>query len=145
VATIAAASEFPAPPKEACEMDVPQDLRYTSDHEWARLEDGKVRVGLTDFAQEALGDIVFVQLPSVGDTVVQGGELGEVESTKSVSQVYAPVGGTVVEVNTSLGEQPECINTDAYGEGWLCVIEASAPAEFEELLDAAGYLSLTES
>jgi len=77
------------------------------------------------------------------DTVVQGGELGEVESTKSVSQVYAPVGGTVVEVNTSLGEQPECINTDAYGEGWLCVIEASAPAEFEELLDAAGYLSLT--
>ena len=126
-------------------MDVPQDLRYTADHEWARLEDSAVRVGLTDFAQEALGDVVFVQLPSVGATVVRGGELGEVESTKSVSQVYAPVGGTVVEVNTSLTGQPEQINTDAYGEGWLCVIEPSAPGEFEQLLDAAGYLSLTES
>ena len=126
-------------------MDIPQDLRYTADHEWARLEDAKVRVGLTDFAQEALGDIVFVQLPSVGDHVVRGGELGEVESTKSVSQVYAPVGGTVVEVNTSLTGQPEQIITDAYGEGWLCVIEPSAPGELEELLDAAGYLSLTES
>jgi glycine cleavage system H protein len=126
-------------------MDIPPQLRYTPDHEWARLEGANVRVGLTDFAQEALGDIVFVQLPGVGDKVVQGGELGEVESTKSVSQVYAPVGGTVVEVNTSLSGQPERINTDAYGEGWLCVIEASAPGEFEELLDAAGYLSLTES
>ncbi|MGO9581748.1 MAG: glycine cleavage system protein GcvH [Acidimicrobiales bacterium] len=126
-------------------MEVPQDLRYTSDHEWARLEDAKVRVGLTDFAQEALGDIVFVQLPAVGDKVAKGGELGEVESTKSVSQVYAPVGGTIVEVNTSLSDQPERINADAYGEGWLCVIEASVPSEFEELLDAAGYRSLTES
>ncbi len=104
-------------------MAVPQDLRYTPDHEWARLEDARVRVGLTDFAQEALGDIVFVQLPSVGDSVAKGGELGEVESTKSVSQVYAPVGGKVVEVNVALTDQPERINTDAYGEGWLCVIE----------------------
>jgi len=126
-------------------MDVPQDLRYTSDHEWARLEDAKVRVGLTDFAQEALGDIVFVQLPAVGDQVAKGGELGEVESTKSVSQVYAPVGGTVVEVNSALGEQPERINSDAYGEGWLCIIEPSALSELEELLDAAAYLKLTES
>jgi glycine cleavage system H protein len=126
-------------------MAIPQELRYTADHEWARLEDDRVRVGLTDFAQEALGDIVFVQLPSVGDNVVRGGELGEVESTKSVSQVYAPVGGTVVEVNTALSTQPECINTDAYGEGWLCVIEPSAPSELDELLDADGYLSLTES
>jgi glycine cleavage system H protein len=126
-------------------MDVPQNLRYTSDHEWARLEDAKVTVGLTDFAQEALGDIVFVQLPAVGDRVAKGGELGEVESTKSVSQVYAPVGGTIVEVNTSLSDQPERINADAYGEGWLCVIEASVPSEFEELLDAAGYRALTES
>jgi glycine cleavage system H protein len=126
-------------------MDVPQDLRYTSDHEWARLEDAKVRVGLTDFAQEALGDIVFVQLPSVGASVEKGGELGEVESTKSVSQVYAPVGGTVVEVNSALTEQPERINTDAYGEGWLCIIEPSSPGEFEELLDAGGYSTLIES
>ena len=126
-------------------MDVPQDLRYTSDHEWARLEDAKVRVGLTDFAQEALGDIVFVQLPSVGESVARGGELGEVESTKSVSQVYAPVGGVVIEVNTSLSTQPEVINTDAYGQGWLCLIEPSELAELDELLDAAGYRSLTDS
>jgi glycine cleavage system H protein len=126
-------------------MAVPQDLRYTPDHEWARLEDAKVRVGLTDFAQEALGDIVFVQLPSVGQSVQRGGELGEVESTKSVSQVYAPVGGTVVEVNSALGDQPERINTDAYGEGWLCVIEPDSAGEFDDLLDAAGYSSLTES
>lgn len=126
-------------------MDVPQELKYTSDHEWARLVDAKVTVGLTDFAQEALGDIVFVQLPAVGDSVAKGGELGEVESTKSVSQVYVPVSGTVVEVNSALADQPERINTDAYGEGWLCVIEPSAPSEFEELLDAAGYSSLTES
>ena len=126
-------------------MAVPQDLKYTPDHEWARLEDAKVRGGLTDFAQEALGDIVFVQLPSVGASVQKGGELGEVESTKSVSQVYAPVGGTVVEVNDALGEQPERITTDAYGEGWLCIIEPDSPGEFDDLLDAAGYSSLTES
>ncbi|MGD0439212.1 MAG: glycine cleavage system protein GcvH [Acidimicrobiales bacterium] len=126
-------------------MEIPQDLRYTSDHEWARLEDAKVRVGLTDFAQEALGDIVFVQLPSVGESVARGGELGEVESTKSVSQVYAPVGGVVIEVNTSLSTQPEVINTDAYGQGWLCLIEPSELAELDELLDAAGYRSLTDS
>ncbi len=126
-------------------MGIPQDLRYTADHEWARLEDSKVRVGLTDFAQEALGDIVFAQLPAVGDHVLRGGELGEIESTKSVSQVYAPVGGTVVEVNASLNEHPERINADPYGEGWLCVIEPSAPAEFDELLDGAAYRLLTES
>jgi glycine cleavage system H protein len=126
-------------------MNVPEDLRYTSDHEWARREEALVRVGLTDFAQEALGDVVFVQVPSVGGSVAKGGELGEVESTKSVSQVYAPVSGTVVEVNTALSEQPELINSAPYGEGWLCVIEASAPAEFDGLLDAAAYLALTES
>jgi glycine cleavage system H protein len=126
-------------------MDIPQDLRYTADHEWARRDEAQVTVGLTDFAQEALGDVVFVQVPSVGTTVAKGGELGEVESTKSVSQVYAPVSGTVVEANAALGEQPELINADAYGEGWLCVIEASAPEEFDELLDAAAYLLLTES
>jgi glycine cleavage system H protein len=126
-------------------MDVPDDLRYTTDHEWARLTDGKVTVGLTDFAQDALGDVVFVQLPSAGDSVSRGGELGEVESTKSVSQVYAPVGGTVGEVNNSLAEEPERINTDPYGEGWLCVIEGSETSEFEELLDPSAYRSLTES
>lgn len=126
-------------------MDVPEDLRYTSDHEWARLEDGMVRVGLTDFAQDALGDVVFVQLPSVGDTLGKGGELGEVESTKSVSQVYAPVGGTVAEVNAFLTDEPERINTEPYGDGWLCLIEVADPAEYGELLDAAAYRAITES
>lgn len=126
-------------------MNVPDNLRYTSEHEWASLEDGKVTVGLTDFAEDALGDVVFVQMPPVGGDVSRSGELGEVESTKSVSQVYAPVSGTVVEVNAALDEEPELINSDPYGDGWLCVIEASAPAEFEELLDAAAYRSLTES
>lgn len=126
-------------------MNVPDDLRYTPEHEWASLEDGKVKVGLTDFAQDALGDVVFVELPSVGGVVSRSGELGEVESTKSVSQVYAPVGGTVVEVNVALNDEPELINTDPYGDGWLCVIEASAPSELEDLLDAAAYRSLTDS
>jgi len=126
-------------------MDVPEDLRYTSDHEWARLEDGMVRVGLTDFAQDALGDVVFVQLPPVGGTLSKGGELGEVESTKSVSQVYAPVAGTVAEVNAFLTDEPERINTEPYGDGWLCLIEVADPAEYGELLDAAGYRALTES
>jgi len=126
-------------------MDVPENLRYTSDHEWARVEDGMVTVGLTDFAQDALGDVVFVQLPAIGDAVSRTGELGEVESTKSVSQIYSPVGGTVVEVNAALGDEPERVNSDPYGEGWLCVIEASDVAELDELLDAAGYRALTDS
>ena len=126
-------------------MDVPDDLRYTSDHEWARLEDGRVTVGLTDFAQDALGDVVFVQLPTIGDAVNKAGELGEVESTKSVSQIYSPVGGTVVEVNSSLSDEPERVNSDPYGDGWLCVIDASDLGELDALLDAAGYRALTES
>jgi glycine cleavage system H protein len=126
-------------------MDVPEDLKYTSDHEWARREGSMVKVGLTDFAQDALGDVVFVQLPPVGSSLNRGGELGEVESTKSVSQVYAPVSGTVTEVNAALADEPERINTDPYEEGWLCIIEASDPAEFDGLLDAAGYRSLTET
>ncbi len=126
-------------------MDVPENLKYTSDHEWARLEDGMVTVGLTDFAQDALGDVVFVQLPAIGDTVSRTGELGEVESTKSVSQIYSPVGGTVVEVNSALADEPERVNSDPYGDGWLCVIEASDVAELDELLDAAGYRTLTDS
>jgi len=126
-------------------MDVPEDLKYTSDHEWARREGSLVTVGLTDFAQDALGDVVYAQLPPVGASLNRGGELGEVESTKSVSQVYSPVSGTVTEVNAGLAEEPERINNDPYGEGWICIIEASDPAEFDGLLDAAGYRSLTET
>ena len=105
-------------------MNVPEDLRYTSDHEWARLEGGQIRIGITDYAQDALGDVVFVQLPGAG----RGGRrpaspFAEVESTKSVSDVYAPVNGTVVEVNAELGDAPQKLNEDPYGEGWLCVIQ----------------------
>ena len=126
-------------------MDVPEDLRYTSDHEWARLEGGRVRVGITDFAQDALGDIVFVDLPSIGAELAAGGAFAEVESTKSVSQIYAPVAGTVVEVNEALREAPESLNSDPYGAGWLCVFEPTDPSEVENLLDAAGYRAATEA
>src|SRR5580700_8714501 len=120
-------------------MNVPEDLRYTSDHEWARLEDGKIRIGITDYAQDALGDVVFVQLPATGTTVEAGESFSEVESTKSVSDIYAPMAGTVVEVNTDLADAPERLNEDPYGDGWLCVIEPSDPASYVSLLDADGY------
>ena len=123
-------------------MNVPDDLRYTSDHEWARLEDGRVRIGITDYAQDSLGDVVFVQLPEPGSTVEAGGAFGEVESTKSVSEVYAPVAGTVVEVNGELADAPQRLNEDPYGEGWICVIEAGDPGDFEKLLDAEAYRAL---
>lgn len=126
-------------------MDVPEELRYTTDHEWVRREDGRVRVGITDFAQDALGDIVFVDLPAVGSDVAKGGPLGEVESTKSVSQVYAPIAGKVVEVNEALREAPEDMNAEPYGKGWICLIEPADPNEVDSLLDAAGYKSTTDA
>jgi len=126
-------------------VNVPDDRRYTKDHEWARLEDGRVRVGITDFAQDALGDVVFVQLPEPGASLEAGGALGEVESTKSVSDIYAPVSGVVVEVNAELGDAPQRLNEDPYGEGWICVIEPADAASLEALLDAEGYRRLTEA
>jgi glycine cleavage system H protein len=126
-------------------VNVPDDRRYTQDHEWARLEDGRVRVGITDFAQDALGDVVFVQLPEPGAAVEAGGPLGEVESTKSVSDVYAPISGTVLEVNSELGDAPQRLNEDPYGEGWICLIEPADPAALDTLLDADGYRGLTET
>jgi glycine cleavage system H protein len=123
-------------------MNVPEDLRYSSDHEWARADGGRVRVGITDFAQDALGPVVYVQLPEVGASVARGAGLGEVESTKSVSEIYAPVGGTVVEVNGELSDKPEQMNDDPYGGGWLCLIEASDPGELDTLLDASGYRAI---
>jgi len=124
-------------------MQIPDDLRYSSDHEWARLEGTRVRIGITDYAQDALGDVVFVDLPAIGSTVEAGGPVGEVESTKSVSEIYAPVGGTVVAVNEGTSAAPELINADPYGEGWLCEIEVDDPVVVESLLDAAAYRSLT--
>jgi glycine cleavage system H protein len=123
-------------------MLVPDELRYTSDHEWARAEGATVRVGITDYAQEALGDIVFVSLPAVGSHVDAGGVLGEVESTKSVSEIYAPVAGEVVAVNEALADAPERLNGDPYGDGWICEIAVADPGSVEGLLDAAAYLAL---
>ena len=125
-------------------MLVPEDLRYSTDHEWVRLGEGRVRVGITDYAQDALGDVVFVDLPEVGKVVASGEVLGEVESTKSVSEVYAPVAGRVVGVNDALADAPERLNQDPYGEGWLCDIELAEPGGAEGLMDAAGYRQLTE-
>ena len=125
-------------------MNVPDDLRYSKDHEWARVEDGRVRIGITDYAQDALGDVVFVQLPSVGATVTLGESFSEVESTKSVSDIYAPVAGTVVDINGELADSPQRLNEDPYGDGWLCVIEADDPSQLDQLLDAAAYRQLID-
>ena len=125
-------------------MNVPDDLRYSSDHEWARLEDGKIRIGITDYAQDTLGDVVFVQVPEVGTKVEAGAAFVEVESTKSVSDVYAPVAGTVVEVNPDLVDAPNRLNEDPYGEGWICVIEPDDVGQLDDLLDPPGYQSLID-
>jgi glycine cleavage system H protein len=123
-------------------MNVPEDRRYTKDHEWALLDGGRVRIGITEYAQDALGDVVFVQLPAVGTVVEAGGACSEVESTKSVSDVYSPVAGTVVEVNTELAEAPQRLNEDPYGNGWICLIEPAGPPALESLLDAGAYTVL---
>ncbi len=125
-------------------MEFPEDLRYTEQHEWARVDGDRVQVGITDYAQDALGDVVYVDVPEVGSTVKAGEPFGEVESTKSVSDVYAPIGGTVLERNTRLADAPELVNQDPYGDGWMIVIQASDPGELEGLLDAAAYTAFTE-
>lgn len=126
-------------------MKVPEDRRYTKDHEWALLDGDRVRIGITDYAQDALGDVVFVQLPAVGTVVEAGGACSEVESTKSVSDIYAPVAGTVVEVNAELTEAPQRLNEDPYGAGWIFAIEPSTPAALDDLLDAGVYSTLIDS
>jgi glycine cleavage system H protein len=124
---------------------IPEDLRYTAEHEWvAPAADGPVRVGITDYAQDALGDIVYVQLPEQGATVQAGDAFGEVESTKSVSEIYAPVAGTVVARNDQLADEPELINNDPYGAGWIVQIEPADRAAVDGLLDAAKYRELTK-
>jgi len=126
-------------------VNVPEGLRYSEEHEWVAVEGDRARVGITDYAQDALGDVVFVSLPDVGAVVEQGGAVGEVESTKSVSEVYAPVGGTVTSVNEALRDSPEVLNADPYGAGWICTVELADAAQLEALLDAAGYAQLTEA
>jgi glycine cleavage system H protein len=126
-------------------MNVPESLRYSSDHEWIRVDGNRIVLGITDYAQDALGDVVFVDVPEVGTEVAIGGTFSEVESTKSVSDIYAPVSGTIVEVNADLGDAPERLNEDPYGEGWLCVIELSDASQLDDLMDAAAYRRLIES
>ena len=126
-------------------MSTPDDLKYTAEHEWVRAGDGgTVRVGITDYAQEALGDIVYVSLPAVGTDVTPGEAFGEVESTKSVSDVFAPVAGTVIARNEALEAQPELLNADPYGEGWIVEIDVPDPGALDTLLDAAGYRELLD-
>ena len=122
-------------------MDSPVELRYSRDHEWVRMESSLARVGITDFAQDALGDVVYVELPEVGLVVTANSAFAEIESTKSVSDVFAPVSGEVIEVNDVLEERPELVNEEPYGDGWICVIQPSAEAELDELMDAESYKS----
>ena len=126
-------------------MEYPEDLRYTSEHEWAAEEaDGSIRVGITDFAQDALGDVVYVDLPEEGTEVRAGEPFGEVESTKSVSDLFSPVTGRVTGRNAALTDTPEVVNRDPYGEGWLIVIEPSEPDQLRGLLDADAYRRMVE-
>ncbi|HVT76156.1 MAG TPA: glycine cleavage system protein GcvH [Acidimicrobiales bacterium] len=125
-------------------MNVPEDLLYTSDHEWVRVEGDRARVGITDFAQDALGDVVYVGLPDVGAQVTAGAVCGEVESTKSVSEIYAPLSGVVVEVNAAVADNPETVNADPYGNGWMFVIEQASP-DTGELLSPAAYTEVTST
>jgi glycine cleavage system H protein len=125
-------------------MNIPADLRYSTDHEWVRRDGNRVTIGITEFAQDSLGDIVFVEAPETGKALAAGDSFTEVESTKSVSDIYAPVSGSIVAINETLDGSPELLNSDPYGDGWICTIEMSDPAEFDALLDADGYRALTE-
>ena len=121
------------------ELEYPEDLRYTAEHEWVRQSGDTVRIGITAFAQEALGDVVYVSLPAVGDTITAGDSCGEVESTKSVSDLYSPLAGEVTGVNEALDNSPELVNSDPYGEGWMYEMRVEDSAAVEALLDVAAY------
>src|SRR4051794_23150668 len=120
-------------------MNIPDELRYSPEHEWVRVTGDVARIGITDFAQDSLGDVVFVQLPDVGLDVIAGATVSEIESTKSVSDVYVPVSGVVVAVNEDLAERPELVNQDSYGEGWMFEIRFTDPSDLDKLLDAGAY------
>jgi len=124
-------------------MNIPTDLRYSTDHEWVRVDGGVATIGITEYAQEALGDVVFVEMPSAGTNVGLGESFSEVESTKSVSDVYAPISGAVIETNELLATQPELLNSDPYGAGWICRISIADPSELDQLMNADAYQALT--
>jgi glycine cleavage system H protein len=125
-------------------FDVPTDRRYLESHEWTTEDDERVRIGITDFAQDELGDVVFVELPSAGDDVTKESEFGVVESIKAVSDLVSPVSGTVVDVNEDLFDAPELVNEDPYGDGWMLEVEPSDPSEFDDLLSADEYRERTD-
>jgi glycine cleavage system H protein len=125
-------------------MNIPEDLRYSPEHEWVRVTGTVARIGITDFAQDSLGDVVFVQLPDVGLDAIAGASVSEIESTKSVSDVYVPVTGVVTAVNDALADQPELVNQDPYGAGWMFEMQMAEPADLDALLDAAAYRALIE-
>ncbi|WP_258360728.1 glycine cleavage system protein GcvH [Moorella sulfitireducens (nom. illeg.)] len=125
-------------------MEFPANLYYSKDHEWVEVEGNRARIGITDYAQESLGDIVFVELPQVGDELAAGDSFGVVESVKSASDVYAPIGGKVIAVNEALLDSPQDINADPYGKGWMIELEMSDPAEVEDLMDAGAYQQLVK-
>ncbi len=124
-------------------MEFPEDLKYSKEHEWVLIEGDLATIGITDFAQDQLGDIVFVELPSVGDTLTKDAPFGVVESVKAVSDVYAPISGTVVEINDDLPDHPEILNEDCYSDGWIVKVRITEPSELASLMDAAGYEKYT--
>ncbi len=124
-------------------MNIPDELVYSTDHEWVRLSGNRATIGITDYAQDALGDVVYVELPAVGSIATNGKSFGEIESTKSVSDLFAPVSGIVVEVNASLADSPQSLNQDPYGDGWICVVELDDASDRTTLLSAEAYRSLT--
>ena len=123
-------------------MNIPAELSYTSDHEWVLIEGSIARIGITDYAQDALGDVVYVELPAVGTTLVAGDSIAATESTKSVSDIYAPVSGKVTEINDALDAAPGVLNEDPYGEGWLCLVDLGDDGDQSKLMDAAAYEAL---
>jgi glycine cleavage system H protein len=125
-------------------MDFPDELKYSEEHEWVAVEGVRARIGITDFAQDSLGDVVYVELPGVDANVMAHASCAEIESTKSVSEIYSPVTGTIVEVNGALEDAPERVNADPYGAGWIFVVEMADPAELDSLLDATAYRALVE-
>jgi glycine cleavage system H protein len=128
--------------KDVQELSLPEDLRYAKDHEWARLEGDQVRVGISDYAQDHLGDVVFVELPAVGAAFGRGDVFGTVESVKAVSELYLPVGGEIVAVNGALGDAPQLVNDSPYGDGWLVLVRPNDPGELDSLLSREAYLEL---
>jgi glycine cleavage system H protein len=125
-------------------MEFPEQLKYSAEHEWVAVEGVRARIGITDYAQDSLGDVVYVELPGVGANVMAHASCAEIESTKSVSEIFSPVTGTIVEVNAALDDAPEQVNADPYGAGWIFVVEMADPSEVDGLLDAAAYRTLVE-